>query len=106
MISLAHPSLTKAQRRYLASFAQDLEPAEKAMPEADFVGRLAGHNFDGECQLGEFRVALALQGKGLLSRVERHGAGFRCLSVDFTAEGALALYRVVRREAANKAVDF
>ncbi len=91
--------LTPAQRRYLESFRGDLEGRELSMDEQDFVQHVCGMEFDGEAQLGDFRVALALQDKGLVSKVDRHGAGLRFLSATFTEAGATALFHALRRQA-------
>lgn len=87
-------TLTSAQRRYLESFRDDLDAVHLDMVDCAFAQYLAGLNFDGGASPGDFRVAAALQEKGVLSEVVQHSAN--CLSITFTDLGGWVLHRVLR----------
>lgn len=90
----ARITLTAAQRRYLEFFRDDLDAVHLDMVDCAFAQYMAGLNFDGEASPGEFRVAVSLQKKGVLTDVVRHSAN--CMSVTFTDLGGLVLHRVLR----------
>lgn len=93
-------TLTRAQRRFLASYLPDIFYGENAdLAKAgceEFVRRVTKMDFDGVADQAANRVASNLHAKGLFNALDSHkdGAGQPCIYVQFSASGADALFEI------------
>jgi hypothetical protein len=97
--NLPLPKLTKSQKRFLLSYAEEFAASELDGDRDSFITRCEMADFDGDATTAEIKVALNLQAMGLLKDVTPHkpyglpdSAPNTLLSVEFTAAGGAAIY--------------
>lgn len=94
---------TRAQRAFLASFAEDicaLDPGLRTADRESFVAAVLGTDFDGQSDASEVRVARNLQDAGLMKTLWIHGCadGMPGIYVVFTELGACAIFDELCRQ--------